>query len=298
VLSVVVLVVVALLVYLFYKINKWDKRYFQDGLTNYLFKESPVFMNRMSKYFVCYPTGGAQPKWPNETENVTILKKMIGDLQNRVEDIQSRVEKLSSFHIKELDPMGHDPSRSANSQNTEKTGIQPAASPDVANNAEANDKPGETSGQMTKEQLLKEFGNKQAEEGGATGESVNTDVKKEQQKQSAPQPSTHYVSVPEKDGTFKNLKEKQEWDSLYVLRTIGDSANATKATLDMCNNPDMFKTAIGTPQLYLNPVCDYSSNPPSNASKISVINKGIVERKSLSELWKIVEDQKLKIKFS
>jgi hypothetical protein len=110
--------------------------------------------------------------------------------------------------------------------------------------------------------------------------------------------SIYYATVPERDGTFKWLKDRQDWDSLYKLRLVGDPATATSALVDICDNPEMFKTALGTPQLYLNPVCDYSCNPTSNASKIKVIRPGRVERRSPADRWKIVEDHKLQIEFT
>lgn len=104
-----------------------------------------------------------------------------------------------------------------------------------------------------------------------------------------------YASLPERDGTFKNLTEKQEWDSLYTLRLEGDASTATFARVDMCSNPEQFKTAIGAPALYLNPVCDYNANPPSTALEIVVTHSGSAERKSDGERWKIRE--KLRIDF-
>ena len=110
-----------------------------------------------------------------------------------------------------------------------------------------------------------------------------------------PPPSVGYASLPEKDGTFKTLTEKQDWESLYRLRFQGDSATASIAWVDMCDNPEKFKTAMAAPAIYLIPVCDYNSNPLPSATAIVVIHKGLAERKSQDDRWKIRD--KLDIEF-
>jgi hypothetical protein len=163
------------------------------------------------------------------------------------------------------------------------------AHPDVVKN-------GKASGQMTEEELLQQFGKNQADVNRGIGKSTARAVQQEPQKQPPNSPHTvYYTSLPDRDGTFKNLKKKQEWDSLYMLRPVGDPANATKATVNMCNNPDTFKAALEAPRLYLIPVCDYDRYPPSIASEIIVVRHGIAERASPGGSWKIKE--KLQIDF-
>jgi hypothetical protein len=120
-------------------------------------------------------------------------------------------------------------------------------------------------------------------------------VGKESAQLNAPPHTNYYAPMPEKEGTFMNLTERQDWDSLYWLGLDGDPSTATSAFVDVCENPEKFKTAIAAPRWYLNPVCDYVGDLPASASVIKVVRRGRAERDSVAGRWRIRE--KLQVEF-
>jgi hypothetical protein len=112
-----------------------------------------------------------------------------------------------------------------------------------------------------------------------------------------PPPMVYFASVPEEDGSFKELKEREEYDALYKLTLEGPPATATTAMVDLCKNPDSFKAAIQLPSRYLSPVCIYDANPAKGASGIEQDRSGRAERTGPGQRWKIRENEKLRIRF-
>jgi len=110
-------------------------------------------------------------------------------------------------------------------------------------------------------------------------------------------PKVYFASVPEEDGSFKDLKEREEYDALYKLTLDGSPAQATSATVDLCPHSDGVKAAIQLPNRYLSPVCVYDANPLAGDSGIIQEHPGRAERSGPGQRWKIKDNEKLRIRF-
>lgn len=110
-------------------------------------------------------------------------------------------------------------------------------------------------------------------------------------------PTLYFASVPEEDGSFKDLKEREEYDALYKLTLHGSPEQATSATVDLCLGSDGVKAAIQLPNRYLSPVCSYDANPQQGDSGIIQDRPGRAERSGPGQRWRIKDNEKLRIRF-
>jgi hypothetical protein len=103
-----------------------------------------------------------------------------------------------------------------------------------------------------------------------------------------------YASVVEGDGLFKDLRPSRDWDSLYMLTSIGPLAASTRATVTLCDNHEVFPRAILDHHLLLDPVCHYRANP-SDTAKTIIMHRPGTAQKARGDGWRI--DDKLEIEF-
>ena len=101
---------------------------------------------------------------------------------------------------------------------------------------------------------------------------------------------TFYLPFPDPSGFFWDEKKStiQQNDTPYVLEI--DPNNSNKGELSLVNNrPALIRNAITSADTFLKPVCRI--NGPVNGDKITVIEKGKLEKKN--EKWLIAENKKM-----
>jgi hypothetical protein len=108
-------------------------------------------------------------------------------------------------------------------------------------------------------------------------------------------PLVYFALPPEEDGSLGELKERQDWETLYRLTLDGPPETASTATIELCTTSDRIPAALQAPNRYLSPVCTYSANPAKGAVGIKVVSPGKVERKPPEQRWRIRD--KIQIEF-
>jgi hypothetical protein len=93
----------------------------------------------------------------------------------------------------------------------------------------------------------------------------------------------YYAPIPEDDGSFmlSDLTAERKYNSLYSLQVTSPG----RATVSLSPNPDVFKTALGAPQKYLAPACNYRSSSGANPTEIKVVSTGTAVLDS--QRWRI-----------